>query len=113
MMNNRIKMRVWWQPQVGYGTFYIPVNSPEEAAKILNLLAAYDLFQLKNNIKPDYCNAGGVQIFDEEENDWVNWEYETEDDYYDDVEKYCEDVSPEANRISDFKAAVLGQVHFD
>jgi hypothetical protein len=76
-------------------------------------LAAYDLFQLKNNIKPDYCNAGGVQIFDEEENDWVNWEYETEDDYYDDVEKYCEDVSPEANRISDFKAAVLGQVHFD
>lgn len=31
-MNKKIKMRVWWMPQVGAdATFYIPVKSVEEA----------------------------------------------------------------------------------
>lgn len=27
-----------------------------EAKKVMDILAAYDLFQLENNIKPDFCN---------------------------------------------------------
>ena len=33
----------------------------------------YDLFQYENNIKPDYCNASGLEYFDEEEQEWCEW----------------------------------------
>lgn len=52
-LNN--KLRVWWIPQVGSSNrFYIPVKSVEEGKKVMDLLAAYDMFQLQNNIKPDF-----------------------------------------------------------
>ena len=45
-------------------------------------LADYDLFQFDNNIKPDYCNAGGLEVFEEEE--WSTWyDEETGNDIYD------------------------------
>lgn len=62
------KLRVWWVPQVGIRqTFYIPVKTVEGGKKIMDILAAYDLFQLQNNVKPDYSNVGGLQMWDEEE----------------------------------------------
>ena len=66
------KLRVWWIPQVGAGSeaFYVPVKSVEEGKRVMDMLAAYDAFQLQNRIKPDYCNTGGLQMFDEEENEW-------------------------------------------
>ena len=27
----------------------------------MNVLSSYDLFQFENNIKPDYCNTGGLR----------------------------------------------------
>ncbi len=49
------KLRVWWIPQVGAdgGSFYIPVDTVEEGRKVMDLLAAYDAFQLQNRIKPN------------------------------------------------------------
>ena len=51
----------------------------------MSTLGAYDLFQLNNNIKPDFANTGGLEVFDGEE--WV--------DYYDeegrDVDEQFED----------------------
>ena len=45
------KLRVWWIPQVGLSdAFYIPVKSVEEGKKVMDILAAYDAFQLQNNI---------------------------------------------------------------
>ena len=80
------KLRVWWIPQVGIEeTFYVPVSTAEEGKKTLDLLAAYDAFQLQNNVKSDYTNVGGLQMFDEEEGEWNDWYLETEDDYFDDV----------------------------
>jgi len=64
-------LRVWWIPQVPGKAFYVPVNSPQMAKKILDVLANYDLFQLKNNIKPDYSNVGGLHEFDGME--WGDW----------------------------------------
>lgn len=64
-------LRVWWVPQVPMKAFKVPVESPEEAIKILDTLARYDLFQYNNNIKPDYANAGGLEVF--EEGEWVEW----------------------------------------
>lgn len=108
------KFRVWWIPQVGHNcTFYIPVQSVEEGKKILDLLAAYDLFQLCKNIKPDFCNTGGLQIYDEEENEYVDWFLETEDVYFEDVDDYCEsDLCDKKDELENFKESLFSQIDY-
>jgi hypothetical protein len=54
-------LRVWWIPQVPMKAFHVNVSSVEMGAKIIDVLAKYDLFQYENKVKPDYCNAGGLQ----------------------------------------------------
>ena len=110
-MNN--KLRVWWMPQIPMKSFYIPVNSVEEGKKVLDMLAAYDLFQLQNNVKPDFCNTGGLQILDEEENDWCDWYLETEDDYYESVDDYCEsDECEMKEELEEFNEVLFGQIYY-
>jgi hypothetical protein len=60
-------MRVWHIPQVPGRPFYVPVESVTEGNFIRDLLAEYDQFQLDENIKPDYCNASGIEEYDGEE----------------------------------------------
>ena len=76
------KLRVWWIPQVGAGSeaFYVPVQSVEEGKRVMDMLATYDAYQLQNKIKPDYCNTGGLQIYNPEVADYEDWYLETEDD---------------------------------
>ncbi len=69
--SDRAKYRVWWIPQVPGRCFYVPVYTLPEAKKILVTLAEYDQFQLKNNIKGDYSNAGGLEVF--KEGVWEEW----------------------------------------
>ena len=52
-------------PQVPMNSFHVSVRSVREALLLLDTLAYYDLFQYENNIKPDYCNAGGLEIFED------------------------------------------------
>lgn len=79
-------LRVWWIPQIPMSPFYVPVWTSLEARKILDTLAYYDAFQLENNIKPDYCNDGGLQVFDstDKEDDpdgsWIEWETDKGED---------------------------------
>jgi len=84
-------LKVWWIPQIPMNSFEYPVNSPQEAFILLDALAEYDLFQLENNIKPDYSNVGGLMVFDEELIDeiedcdgWSEWYSEMGEDidYY-------------------------------
>lgn len=66
-------LRIWWIPQIPMDNcFYINVKDFVEARKLLGVLANYDDYQFKNNIKPDYSNVGGLQFFDGEE--WLEWE---------------------------------------
>lgn len=75
--DRKTKLRVWHIPQVPMEIpFEVEVSSIEEAWKILNILWEYDLFQYDNNLKPDYCNASGLEYFGEEEKDWTEWEDE-------------------------------------
>ncbi len=67
-------LKVWWIPQVPMDAFEVPVKSVSEAAKILVVLADYDRFQFENNVKPDYCNTGGLLIY--RDGDWEDWEDE-------------------------------------
>ena len=66
-------LRVWWVPQVPMDAFYKEVSSVEEGALLIETLALYDLFQYENKIKPDYCNVGGLQEWDEEDREWIDW----------------------------------------
>lgn len=66
------QLRVWHIPQVPMKAFRVPVKNIQEAKKVLDILANYDIFQFENNIKPDYSNVGGLEEFDGEE--WQEWE---------------------------------------
>lgn len=72
-------LKVWWIPQVPMKPFEVPVRDLREAALLLRTLADYDLFQLRNHIKPDYCNAGGLMVL--EDGEWVDWYSEDGDDF--------------------------------
>jgi hypothetical protein len=93
-------LRVWWVPQVPMKAFYVSVESPEEAKKMLDTLARYDQFQLDNDIKPDYCNAGGLQCFNQEgvgsafEQEWADWYDEETGDGIDEWSPEDEGVKP-------------------
>lgn len=107
------KLRVWWIPQIGIEkAFYVPVKTVEEGKKVLDTLAVYDMFQFENNIKPDFSNVGGLQMFDEEYQEWNDWH---SDDYeYDDVDEYCEsDDCEQKDELEEFRQAVFGQIDFD
>lgn len=74
-------LKVWWIPQIPMKRFEYPVKSIQQATIILDVLAKYDIFQYENNVKPDFANAGGLLVYDEEcieDNDpdsgWVEWD---------------------------------------
>lgn len=71
-------LRVWWIPQVPMKAFNVPVKTVDEAKLLLRTLADYDLFQYENRIKSDYCNTGGLEVFEAE--DWMEWESDDFDD---------------------------------
>lgn len=56
--------RVWHIPQIPGKPFIVDCDTVAEAAKFLDVLAQYDLFQYENRIKPDYSNAAGILIWD-------------------------------------------------
>lgn len=108
------KLRVWWISQVGSSCdiFYVPVKSVEEGKKVMDLLAAYDMFQLQNNIKPDFCNTGGLQVYNPEIADYEDWYLETDDDYFDNVDDYCEQCE-KAEELTEFNQALFEQIDWE
>lgn len=73
------QLRVWHIPQVPGKAFRVEVKNLEEAKLVLSTLILYDAFQYKNRIKPDYCNASGLEEFQDlgdGESDWCEWENE-------------------------------------
>jgi hypothetical protein len=89
-------LRVWWIPQLGASvpTFYWLVKDIHTAKTLLDCLAQYDLFQLENRIKPDFCNAGGLEVYDTNSDgegtpDWVEWMDESSGD---DIDQYFENL---------------------
>lgn len=112
---NKQKMRVWWCPQVGMCDkhFYIPVHSVEEAKKIMDVLAYYDCYQMNQHVKGDYANCGGLEVWDETEQEWCDWWYEDENHYFDDVDEYIEAMSDKKNVLEADAKEMVSQIHFD
>jgi len=91
-MSEEGDLRVWWIPQVPMDTsFYVAVKNIKEAILILDALANYDLFQLKHNIKPDYSNVGGLQIFEKNHEGNLEWS-----DYYDEDGRDIDELMEES-----------------
>lgn len=61
---NKLKFRVWHVPQIPMPSFNVEVPTYEEAVRLKDALGLYDLFQLEHNVKPDYANMNGIQVFD-------------------------------------------------
>jgi Superinfection exclusion gene product 17 len=74
-----MQLKVSWFPQIPCESFDVAVGSVADGVKIMDVLAGYDAFQSKHGIKPDYCNAGSLQMFDASddtdspEGSWVDW----------------------------------------
>lgn len=106
------KMRVWWIPQIGTNAiFYIPVGSVEEGKKVMDMLACYDAFQLQHRIKPDYCNTGGLQIYNPDIADYEDWYIDNEEGYFEDVDDYIDATGNED--IKKFTEEIFEQIDWD
>ncbi len=66
-------LRVWWIPQVPMPAFRKEVRDLVEAKVLLDTLAAYDAFQFEHNLKADYFNVGGLEMYEPEDEDWYEW----------------------------------------
>lgn len=66
-------LRVWWIPQVPMKAFTVPVDSLDEGRKLCDVLADYDRFQYENNVKPDYVNMGGIQVYEPDGDGGMDW----------------------------------------
>lgn len=84
-------LQVWHIPQVPMKPFIVPVANLVEAKLLLDTLAQYDIFQFENRIKPDYCNAGGLSVF--EDGEWTDW--------WDDDGNQIDDLEMEQLRLQD------------
>lgn len=93
--------------------FMFRIESVEEAKKVIDLLSSYDCFQYNQNIKPDYCNCGGLQVYNEETEDWEDWYFEDDQNYFDDVDEYCESLSSRSKELEEFSQALFSQVEFN
>jgi len=83
-------LRLWWIPQIPMEQFHYPVPTVEVAIYLWDCLAKYDLFQYEKKVKPDYSNAGGLEVF--EDNEWTDWfDEETGEDFDEYRERYLEE----------------------
>lgn len=71
-------LRVAHFPQIPCKPFLVPVSTVREGVAVMDLLASYDLFQYRNNIKGDYSNASVLEMLDEGE--WISWSNDETDD---------------------------------
>ena len=103
------KMRVWWMPQIGTNSiFYVPVKSVEEARKVMDMLGAYDAFQLQHMIKPDYSNTGGLEVYNPETGEYEDWYVDDDYGYYDDIDDYLD--ATENEEVMEFANEVFKQI---
>ena len=70
-------LQVWWIPQIPMKAFTVDVATVQEGVKILDTLADYDIFQAENNVRADFCNAGGLSRWCNDNGDgvpgWEDW----------------------------------------
>ena len=83
------KLRVWYII-IGTETYYQEVNTPEEARLVIDSIARFLNTKMKEGVFPDHCSAAGLEVFDTDEKDWVEW-YDEEgrdlDEHFEELEE--------------------------
>jgi len=76
--NVKNKLQVMHYAQVPCKPFVVDVKNETDAKRIMEILADQHLFLFEQNVISDYANALCVVMWDEEENDWVDYWNEEE-----------------------------------
>ena len=69
-----MKYKVRYVPQVPMESFEVEVENIEMAIKLYETIVKLSIFEFKNKIKSDYSDAGWIQYFNEEDNEWCDIE---------------------------------------
>lgn len=103
------KMRIWYVTDVinSNSNFYVPVESIEEAERVVGALTAYDMFQCLQGHKLDYTNAYGLEV-QESNGDWVAWYSEDDEDFMEYINNVVDDPSSkDFTKLQKFSNALL------
>jgi hypothetical protein len=92
------QLKVLHIPQVPGKAFEVSVDSVVQGVRVMKLLAKYDAFQYENNIKPDYCNASFLVMWDEENQEWEDW-YDEETNEDDPVRHIANLINAEIDKL--------------
>jgi hypothetical protein len=71
--------QMWYIPQIPMKAFTVETATPKEAERILWVLESFSDFEYLNNIKPDYADVGGICVWDEQDQEWVDYHPEDEE----------------------------------
>lgn len=69
------KFKIWYVHQCPGPSYEQEVETPELGQKILDAIYQVALYQFRNNMIPDYANAGGVVYLDED-GEWTDYDAE-------------------------------------
>ena len=62
---DKAQYRLWHIPQIPSKSFKVESSNLEYLANLCDVLQRYDLFQYENNIKPDYANISGIEVWED------------------------------------------------
>ena len=66
------KLRVYYQI-LGTETYYKEVKSPEEAKIVIDAISSFVNAKVDEGVFPDHCSTAGLEVSDEDEQDWLTW----------------------------------------
>lgn len=69
------KFKIWYNHQIPGPSYEQEVETPELGQAILDAIYQVALYQFRNNMIPDYANAGGVVCLDED-GEWIDYDAE-------------------------------------
>ena len=86
------KLRVYYFI-LGTEPYYKEVASPEEAKLVIDSISSFVNAKVDEGIFPDHCSTAGLEVWDDEENDWLTWYDEDGRDF----DEYCQSKGDELN----------------
>ena len=66
------KLRVYYYI-LGTDPYYKEVSPPEEAKLVIDSISSFVNAKVDEGVFPDHCSTAGLDMWDDEENDWVTW----------------------------------------
>lgn len=73
------RFKAWYIPQIPMTAFEVEKPTASEAQAALDLITDFSIFEFENKVKPDYSDVGGVQEWDETDQEWIDYEPESEE----------------------------------